>query len=183
MNYLLDTNALFRMIVASAEESKVKKRLQGDYYISELTKIEIISVLGKYARSRNEKRRKCESYINPEMTEKCSNYCYYKEKKIWSTKIVKAWRKLIYEILEERSDVISLKVIPLHEEIISGAGELIEHALQHNFGSMDAVIAATAKFLAGESNNVVLITDDKGLIAGAKLFEPPLICQKTEEVF
>ena len=42
---------------------------------------------------------------------------------------------------------------------------MITHALVHNFASMDAMIAATAKLARNNGRNVTVITSDKGLKA------------------
>ncbi len=52
-DYLLDTNAYFailRYVISQERNEKYERILNGNCCISKLTRIEIISVIGKYAR-------------------------------------------------------------------------------------------------------------------------------------
>lgn len=67
--YLLDTNAYFKILEdnyrTSDSNSEIVNILTHNCYISELTKIEIISVIGKYARGeRNKDKNVQKSYLS-----------------------------------------------------------------------------------------------------------------------
>ena len=70
--FLLDTNAYFNFLRAlKAEKSgdnqytdTIKKIKEGNPCISVITKVEIISVLGKYARGKNGGSQKCNCIIS-----------------------------------------------------------------------------------------------------------------------
>lgn len=65
MEYLLDTNAYFNFLneLSNSIPSERKNEILGlntrRFYISEITSIEIISVLGKYARGNSGGSQKC----------------------------------------------------------------------------------------------------------------------------
>ncbi len=168
-NYLIDTNALFIIIKALSEEQKcaqISEIIQGKCYISELTKIEIISVLGKYSRGCSGQKQKCDKIIS-EDGEVCSNFCYMPKRKPWKKRVTASWIKLIQDIIEGNSTVLSTGVIPLSDSITSEAEKFIVNALKHDFKSMDAMIAATAiDFKKRNNDEITLVTNDKRLIYG-----------------
>ncbi|MCS7461228.1 PIN domain-containing protein [Paenibacillus doosanensis] len=152
--YLLDTNAFFNFIKNAslplgensniATEEAVNTIKAGTCYISLISLVEIISVIGKYARGgggANKKRMK--------------------------PKVVKQWLKLVEDSTSGRSSLLSLSILPFSEKTIAEAQKIVHHALLHNFGSLDAIIAATAKECSSIKNNenTILITSDKGLKA------------------
>lgn len=55
------------------------------------------------------------------------------------------------------------------------AKNVITHALIHNFASMDAMIAATAKLARDNSRDVTVVTSDKGLKACLSKIHIPCI--------
>ena len=169
VNYLLDTNALFIIIKALTEEQKsaqISEIIEAKCYISELTKIEIISVLGKYSRGCSGQKQKCDKIIS-EDGEVCSNFCYTPKRKPWNKRVTNSWIKLIQDIIEGNSTVLSIDVIPLSENITSEAENFIINALKHDFKSMDAMIAATAiDFQKHNNEEMILVTNDKRLISG-----------------
>ena len=170
--YILDTNAYFNYLRVSQSDipdaaqftdvlSKIK---EGNPCVSIITKVEIISVLGKYARGQNGGPQDCNCIIS-ETGEKCTNKRYITPRRRWPTKKIKFWRKLIKETIDGTSTLISLQLLPFDTNTINEAQKIIEHALIHNFGSMDAIIAATAQLEIANQNNVTVITSDKALKA------------------
>lgn len=152
--YLLDTNAFFNFIKYSslslnddaneAIKEVIGKIKAGNCYISHISTVEIISVIGKYARGgggANNKRMK--------------------------PRVIKQWLKLVNDSILGRSSLLSLSILPFSEKTIAEAQIIVHHALVHNFGSLDAIIAATAKECCSNKGheNTVLITSDKGLKA------------------
>lgn len=151
--YILDTNAFFNYIknlTIQNNEEKIVENMntikKGKCYISIISTIEIISVLGKYSRGGNG------------------------AEKPMNKKVVKRWRKLIDDILENNSSVLEISVLPFTDQTISEAKKIIQHSMIHSFGSLDAMIAATAQmyFSENKSNNSYLVTSDKGLTACLK---------------
>ena len=155
--YLLDTNAFFNflkysVIIKEDQEENIKSSIikikNNKCYISTLSGIEIISVIGKYAR-----------------TAKIDNSS--KLLKPMKPRVVKQWLKLVDDTLTGKSSIITLKQLPFSQNTINEAQRIILHALIHNFGSLDSIIAATASEFrkTQELEKVVLVTSDKGLIA------------------
>jgi len=171
--YLLDTNAYFNFLryatlinnPKSIDES-IAKIKRGTNYISVISKIEIISVIGKYARGKSSGIQKCNCTIS-ENGERCPHYQYTARQGRWNKKKIKGRLKLVNETLEGTSPVLNVSILPLSYEVISEAQDIIKHALIHNFGSLDALIAATAKTQNENDKNVKLhiVTSDKGLKA------------------
>lgn len=152
--YMLDTNAFFNFIkytsLSLGDDSNdtikeaVKKIKTSECYISLISTVEIISVIGKYARGgagANNKRMK--------------------------PKAVQQWIKLVEDILSGKSSLLSVSTLTFSENTIAEAKIIVQYALLHNFGSLDAIIAATAKACCSEkcTENIILITSDKGLKA------------------
>lgn len=170
--YLLDTNAYFNLLKLLRRYNEnsleypesIKQLLGGELYISTITKVEIISVLGKYARGNNGGINKCNCVISEE-GDICSNYKYSAPRKKWNKKHIKAWRQLIDETITGKSMLMHLKLLPFTEKTIEDAQRVVVHALTYNFGSMDAIIAATAKESIDKQESMIVVTSDKGLKA------------------
>lgn len=149
--FVLDTNAFFNYIKYSSfvddDNDKIKESVnrikRSDCFISHISTIEIMSVLGKYARGGNGAPKKM------------------------SAKALKSWRKLVDDILSNQSPVLSVSILPFSEETVNHAQRIIQYAMVHNFGSLDAMIAATANvfFAENPTENNYLVTSDKGFKA------------------
>lgn len=170
--YLLDTNAYFnylREVQAEKEGTTqfadaVKKIREGNPCVSTITRVEIISVLGKYARGTNGGPQKCDCVIS-EDGQRCTNTRYVEHRKRWKNKRIKAWKKLIGETIDGESSLISLQLLPFNSETINEAEKIVEYALIHSFASMDAMIAATARQEINKDHEIIVVTSDKGLKA------------------
>lgn len=170
--YLMDTNAFFNLLKAMNPDSgdqdvlseSIEELLSHKLTVSSITKVEIISVLGKYARGNQGGSQKCNCVISQD-GQLCQNSQYSKPRKKWNSRKTKAWLQFIDEILGGRSKLLSIEVEPFDTNTISEAQKIIMHALTHNFASMDAMIAATAKIASENHRNVTVITSDKGLKA------------------
>lgn len=173
--YLLDTNAFFNLLKAMNPDSGGQDSLaepidnlkSQKLTISSITQVEIISVLGKYARGNQGGFQKCNCQISPE-GDICPNNRYSQPRKKWNNRRVKLWMKFIEEIMEGRSKLLSVDVEPFDMSIIAEAKKIIIHALEFSFASMDAMIAATAKAAIDNSRDITVITSDKGLKACLK---------------
>ena len=170
--YLLDTNAYFNLLKllrqynenASEYPDRIKQLLDGELCISSVTKVEIVSVLGKYARGNNGGRNKCNCVIAEDGTT-CSHYKYTPPRKKWNKKRIKAWLQLIDETITGKSTLIQLQLLPFTDKTIDEAQRVVLHALKYNFGSMDSIIAATAKESINNRESITVVTSDKGLKA------------------
>lgn len=167
--YLLDTNAYFNILKAivipelqnqySEQISTIK---QGDILISTITKIEIISVLGKYARGISGGFLKCNGIISEE-GDICTHSKYVQPRKQWNNRRVKYWLKLLDDLHQGKSNIMTVSILPFNEQTIKTAQSIIIHSLKNNFGSMDAMIAATAECERNRERDIIVITSDKAL--------------------
>ena len=170
--YLLDTNAYYNLLKGCRDQQKVHSNFSaeihtltsGNLFISIITKIEIISVLGKYARGNNGGFQKCTRCIS-ETGETCQHQWYTKPKKRWNRREISGWQKLIQETILGTSPLITVHVLPFNDNTIQTAEQLISHALVHSFASMDALIAATAQEAIKVGHDMTVVTSDKGLKA------------------
>lgn len=170
--YLLDTNAYFNLLKESREQEKgtsafsaqISTLINGNIFISTITKVEIISVLGKYARGRDGGFHKCTRSIS-ETGQQCQNQWYIAPVAKWNRRKVNMWLQLIKETTEGTSRLVSVGILPFNEKTIHYAEQIIPNALVHNFASMDAMIAATAWEAIQNGRNMTVVTSDKGLKA------------------
>ncbi len=179
--YLLDTNAYYNLLKESREQQKgnssfsaqISTLASGSLFISIITKVEIVSVLGKRARGDCGGFQRCTRCIS-ETGESCQNQWYTKPKARWNRREISGWQKLIQETLSGTSSLITVNILPFNDKTIQTAELLIAHALVHNFGSMDAMIAATAQEAIGAGHDMTVVTSDKGL--KACLFKANIDC-------
>lgn len=170
--FLLDTNAFYNLLKAMNPETSEQDALIGSIatlkhaklVVSSITEVEIISVLGKYARGSQGSISKCNCQISPE-GHICQNNRYTAPRKKWNKKRVKACLQLISDIFEGKSKLLTVNIEPFDSTTIAEAKNVIRYALVHNFASMDAMIAATAKLARNNSRDVTVVTSDKGLKA------------------
>lgn len=116
------------------------------------------------ARGSQESISKCNCQISPE-GHICQNNRYTAPRKKWNKKRIKAWLQLINHIFEGKSELLTVDIEPFDSKTVAEAKNVITHALIHNFASMDAMIAATAKLACDNYRDVTVITSDKGLKA------------------
>ena len=95
----------------------------------------------------------------------CQNSRYTESRKKWNNKRIKAWMQLIDEIFTGKSQLFSVNIEPFDSTTIKEAKDVIKLALVHNFASMDAMIAATAKLAQNNCRDITVVTSDKGLKA------------------
>ncbi len=170
--YLLDTNAFFNLLKETREAKKgnsafstqISTLTNGSIFISNITRIEIISVLGKYARGRSGGFHKCNRLVS-ETGQPCPNRWYAPPEAKWNRRKVNMWLQLIKETMEGTSGLVSVCILPFDEGTIHCAEQIIHHALVHNFASMDAMIAATARKAIDKGEDMTVVTSDKGLKA------------------
>ena len=170
--FLLDTNAFYNLLKAlnpatkedGALPTSVAQLKNQKLIVSSITEVEIISVLGKYARGSQGGVSKCNCIISPE-GHICQNNRYTEPRKKWNNKRIKAWIQLIDEIFGGTSQLLSVSIESFDTSTIIEAKNVIKYALVHNFASMDAMIAATAKLARDGNRDLTVVTSDKGLKA------------------
>lgn len=169
--YLLDTNAYFNVLNVLAkpeqyqtptEAAIISSLTSTKMYISTVTKVEIISVLGKYARGSGS-CEKCTRIISQDGS-RCANTYYLPVHHKMKNRRIRAWKKLISDTTTGKGP-INFDLLPFDEKTIVEAQKIIEHALVYSFASMDALIAATASIANMDGHNMTVITSDHSLLA------------------
>ncbi|MCM1086541.1 MAG: PIN domain-containing protein [Muribaculaceae bacterium] len=175
--YLLDTNAYFALLkyVSIDNNNKIIDNiLEGECYISKVTQIEIISVIGKYARGASGGIQVC-NRIHEDTGVICGRQFITPKQKKWSQAKLKEWLKLEKEVSSGSNCLFNVKVLDINSEVIAEAENFIQHALIYNFKSMDAVILGTAKANSSDTEIMVVVTADKALKAGMDKINYPHI--------
>lgn len=167
--YLLDTNAYFALLkyISSGEygNNTIDEVLTRKCFISKVTQIEIISVIGKYARGSSGGIQVCERIHEGEVNKCGKRYVVPKQKK-WSQAKLKGWLKLEKEISTGKNALFNVDVLDISPEVLSEAEKFIENALLYNFKSMDSIIVGTAMAYSDDNKKMIVVTADKGLKAG-----------------
>jgi hypothetical protein len=174
--FLLDTNAYFLLFQHPAPTGlfellkKIKQAQETSFYISEITSMEIHSVLGKYRRGVQVQEQPCGREIVISVNNaKCTNVWRTVGRRQLSFKVFKGLQKMVSDIENQRGD-IKATILPLNPLSIRTAQKLlINNADRFAFGSHDALIAASA-IVAKQSTipELTLVTSDKGLKAVLK---------------
>lgn len=171
--YLLDTNVFFEMLSflsgknVRKDEYDFEEIRQGECYISKITELEILSVIGKYRRGEQSQWQVCNRQIAEDGT-KCTRQHFHKGIKPWNQRLCKAMRKLIKEITNGTNSNLQVHVLNIDEEIINRAEGFMMHAIKYKFGSQDALIAATAIMYSTPIDPLLVVTSDKSLRAAMK---------------
>lgn len=165
--FLLDTNAyfLFFQSLESQARLRLEEQLGPDlsFYISEITSMEIHSVLGKYRRGKPRQTQLCDRQIQVGADlETCSNTWSSTGTKRMKRKVFRDLQKLISDVEEEKGS-IKANILALDSLVFENARYLLKkYADQYNFGSHDALIGGTI-MTARESGLVLtLVTSDRG---------------------
>lgn len=164
--YLIDTNVFWELVCEMAGvaingrkfDADIIKR--GECFIAEITKIEIMSVMGKYARGEQTQWQPCNRTVREDGT-RCTEMFFNPGRKRWQRKRVVAMRKLVKDILEGNSDAFNVRMLPMTDEVIRQAEKFIDYAFKYKFASMDAVIAATA--CVYDKEKIIVVTHDVSL--------------------
>lgn len=177
MKYLLDTNAYFAILKYLAEKKenrieKIDKIIQEECYISKVTEIEIISVIGQYARGQARQIATCDR-VHVNTQNKCGAAYIIEKRKKWSAKKIHDWMKLEKEIRTGKNSLFRVEVLELNDRVMEEAERFIQKALVHNFKSMDSIILGTAKAYSSNEEEIVVVTADKGLKAGMRAINYP----------
>ncbi|GFI38093.1 hypothetical protein IMSAGC015_02282 [Lachnospiraceae bacterium] len=171
--YLLDTNAFFEMLGFLAGRNvrpdayDFEEIMQGECYISKITELEILSVIGKYGRGAPSQWQNCNRQIAADGT-KCTHQFFQKGCKPWNKRLCTHMRKLVKEMIDGTSPIITLHVLDIAQDIIDRAEGFMMHAVKYKFGAQDALIAATAIAHSGAADPLFVVTSDRALMAAMK---------------
>ncbi len=186
MSFLLDTNAYFlffqnRKLPAYfhlVQHIKDKENAVS-FYISEITSLEIHSVLGQARRSSPAQRQLCNREIFAENEiRQCPNAWIHRGRRRMNWKFFRDMQELIADTESGRGNV-QATILELDTVAMQEARSLLSgYADRYNFGSHDALIAGSlmaAKQVMGI--DLTLVTSDKGLKAmlqekGLPVFDP-----------
>ncbi|WP_305118635.1 hypothetical protein [Thomasclavelia cocleata] len=108
--YLLDTNAFFELLSYLSGKTVRKDGYdfadirQGECYISKITELEILSVIGKYGRGVPSQWQTCRRQISEE-GEKCGKRYFFEGTRPWNKKLCAAMKKLVKETIDGRSSI------------------------------------------------------------------------------
>jgi predicted nucleic acid-binding protein len=172
--YLLDTNCYFiffqhpRPASYTSLANKLATASGISFYVSEITSMEIHSVLGKYRRGNPRQHQPCARKIVVESrAAQCPNTWTSVEVKRMTPKVFRDIRKLISDIERQAGD-IRATILGLDSSAILAARRLLmERADRYRFGSHDALIAGTAISARDKGMNLV-VTSDRSLKAVLK---------------
>lgn len=109
--YLLDTNAFFELLSYLSGKTVRKDGYdfadirQGECYISKITELEILSVIGKYGRGVPSQWQTCRRQISEE-GEKCGKRYFFEGTRPWNKKLCAAMKKLVKEMIDGFSGCI-----------------------------------------------------------------------------
>ena len=169
--FLLDTNIYFLFFQYPKSPSyfhltqKIQVGAEVSFYISEITSMEIHSVLGKYRRGSSAQNQQCEREITSATGNmKCSSTWISPKRKKMKSKVFRDIQKLISDIETQKGNV-QATILQLDQASIANARKLlIKYADRYRFGSQDALIVGSV-VMAREVKGVdlVLVTSDKGL--------------------
>lgn len=168
--YLLDTNAFFEMLSFLAGKNirsdgyDFEEIQNSECYISKITELEILSVIGKYGRGEPAQWQKCARQIHEDGT-RCNYSYFHKGQRPWNKKLCRDMQKLVKEMINGSSPVLKLKVLDVSEEIFNRAEGFMTHAFKHKFGSQDALIVATSIVHSSNEAPLVVVTSDRALRA------------------
>lgn len=185
--YLLDTNAFFELLSYLSgrnvrnDEYDFSDIRQGECYISKITELEILSVIGKYGRGVPSQWQTCDRKISEE-GEKCGKRYFFEGIRPWNRRRCAAIKKLVKEMTEGQSSILRVGVLEINEDIINRAESFMMHAVRYKFGSQDALIASTAIICSTEESPMYVVTSDRALRAAMKAegigFIVPGQCEK-----
>ena len=174
--FLLDTNAYYRFFQDPKRRNstendtynrllqKVTVRTMKSFYISEITSMEIHSVLGKYRRGIQSQQQKCvREIIVAGKAERCDHTWITRGMRQKPLKWFQDMQKMTADIEAQRGG-LQATVLDLDKASIQAARDLLmQYAALHNLGSHDALIAGSLLAKKKDGLNLTLITSDKDL--------------------
>ena len=170
MKFLLDTNVFWKVLenwnnsTVSDLDNYIKKNGQFNFCLSEISNMEIHSVLGKNIRGKVEQQVKCERKIlKGGNWEQCGYTWISPQQNGFNKRTSKAYIRLIDDILNNRNTDFEIEILPIGTSTISLGGFLLQkYAYKQDLRSLDATIAASA-IEKGNLEDLTVITFDKKL--------------------
>jgi predicted nucleic acid-binding protein len=177
--YLVDTNAYHLFFSNSSPEARTRleellltSNGNVEFYISEITSLEIYSVLGKRRRGVQNQEQLCTRTSSNGL---CTQSWITTGKRGIKDKVFRKLIKIVSDIQQDSGE-IRAAILPLDSAVIlEGKNFLINYADRFNFGSQDALIAGTVvayKNLHG--TDLTVITSDRGLKAALSSAKIPI---------
>jgi len=159
--FLLDTNAyflLFQTPKPPAYAQLVQKIQDGQiktFYISEVTSIEIHSVLGKHRRGIHQQRQQCKrNIVTGQTITQCSNVWVTPGKKKLKRKVFRDIQKVILDVEARRGD-IQATILELDQGCMSNARRLLtNYSAQHLSRLHGHIGSRIMDILASEYSNI-----------------------------
>lgn len=180
--YLLDTNSYFLFFQHPKTDAyyrltdEIKANSIISFHISEISSMEIHSVLGKYRRGSTIQFQKCKRKISSDTgIIGCGNTWINPGRKKMKRKVYRGIRKIIADIEKCKGDIWA-NVLELNQSIMLNAKRILyDYSDTQNIGSHDAIILAT--FIHAVQNGVddtlTFVTSDKGLKSVLKIMSIP----------
>lgn len=176
--YMIDTNSYYLFFQKNKfdEQARLKEKLCFDekitFFISEITSLEIHSVLGKYCRGIPSQTQICRKIIvsADSLEASCINPWTIRGRNKLRPRVFRNMQKLVSDI-ESKNGSIQADILPLEQESIEkGTQLLIKYAHRYSFSSHDALIAGSFIYVREmcKTSDWTLVTSDKGLKAMLK---------------
>ncbi len=170
--FLLDTNAyaLFFQRPSTPAYTNLITEINFTFYISELTSLEIYSVIGKYRRGIQDQKQQCgKEIIQANGTNSiCANTWISRGRNKLNRRIYHDLLKLLSDIEIKKGDIKAVKIPLSNEALEKGKDLLIKHADKYRLGSHDALILGSLiDYAHNTGEKIILVTSDKGLKAVA----------------
>lgn len=167
MKYILDTNVFWDVLRKwnNSKDAEIPTKLKNDgiisFALSEISAMEIYSVLGNCFRQKPQRQRCDRKVENEQGLVECPHvWRRVSIQKRMNNEELKELRRLIDDILKKRNKNFNMTIIPLNDEIMRRSIILLKnHSLEHDLHSLDAIIGATSV-----KSGCTLVTFDKTLI-------------------
>lgn len=186
MIYIFDTTAYFLFFQPKEEPARATLlshiQMGGDiaFCISQISSMEIHSVLGKKCRRQPKQEQICDRTIHGnDGKQKCSNRWIFPGRQVMNKKLFQNMLYAIDNLEKGRTPNKKITIIPLDKEAIQKGTQLLsQYSHQFNFGSHDAIIAGTMIYEQKRSGKTMtMVTSDRGLKAvlqkvGQRVFDP-----------
>ncbi|MFW9874722.1 MAG: hypothetical protein ACFFG0_16565 [Candidatus Thorarchaeota archaeon] len=171
--FILDTNAYFLFFQHPKKPyynnliNRVSKSSIISFYISEITSMEIQSVLGKYRRGSTTQTQSCDrNIVVDNKIKSCQNFWITRGRKKMKRKVYRGIQKIVRDIERQRGTIQATILAFNHDTIMKARKILMDYADTYNIGSHDAVIIATlVKTVEDQNIPLTLVTSDKGMKA------------------
>ncbi len=171
-SFVLDTNVYCIFFQADPPpffgplRSKVDEDGAASFYISEITSLEIHSVLGKYRRGSPAQQQECSRLtIVDGKHEKCEQTWLSEGRRGLSGRRYRDLQKMATDIESGRGDLRATILKLDKDAVAAGTNLLRNYADKYNLGSHDALIAGTLIAAIKSGMGLTMITRDKGLKA------------------